>query len=147
MSNAPLPIILSVPTSGNGATAAATYSFLSSGYQPPRQQRFTTQDVNKNHNGIHKYRYDNGPGPYVWSPFELVLMDTPNGYVPSATQQWADLQFLWQYIEGPLQLGAPDGIYRVDWPEGLELERRFVTPHGAAGDKHEYRVTVGFEEG
>lgn len=145
----PIPILLSVPTSGNGATAAATFAYFTNDYRPPRQARFTSADWNKNHNGLHKYNNDNGPGPYTWSPFNLMLADDISRDLPSPTQMWANLQFLWNYIEGPLQMGTPDGVYLVDWPEGFQLERQFLTQKGAAGDKQrsEYRVTVSFEEG
>ena len=65
------PIILSVPTSGDGATAAATYVFYTAGYSPPRQGRSTGQDIVHNQNGVFKYRYDNGPNVYAWEPFQI----------------------------------------------------------------------------
>jgi hypothetical protein len=149
MAERPLPIILSIPTSAGGATPGATYVFFSGDYTPPRQPRATAQDVILNQNGISKYRYDNGPGPHAWAPFRLVLADELADYMPSATVLWEQLQLLWNYREGPMLMQAPDGVYSVDWAEGSDLERRFLIPKGAAGDKQavEQVVTVQFEEG
>lgn len=150
MAEQPIPIILSVPTSANGATAAATYAFFSSDYRPPRQERASENDTVQNPNGTFRYNYDNGPGPYVWQPFMVVLTDDFEiGYLPRATQQWANLQHLWKYTEGPMGMQTPDGIYTVIWAAGAPLERAFLTSKGAAGDKQavEFRVPLNFEEG
>lgn len=143
------PLILSVPTSLGGASAAATYSFLTSGYMPPRQPRDASFDSVHNQNGIFNYDYDNGPGPYQWNPFVVMMVDdfVSSGY-GSATQQWANFLHLWNYIEGPLGMEAPDGVYSVKWAEGMQLERQFLSRHGAAGDKarREYRTTIQLRE-
>jgi hypothetical protein len=137
-----------VPTSGGGSTAAATYSFFSADYKAPRQGRSTAQDIVHNQNGIFKYRYDNGPNVHAWSPFRVVISERFKGQLGAATQQWANLSFLWNYSEGPLKLQAPEGIYNVDWSDA-PLERQFMRYPAAAGDKEEWdiEVQVTFEEG
>lgn len=149
MSEQPQPIILSIPTSADGATPAATYAFFTGDYAPPVQPRAMSRDVVVNQNGAFVYPYDNGPGPHAWAPFHLVMADELADYIPSATQQWENFQLLWNYREGPMTMRAPDGVYNVNWAEGFQLERQFLTRKGAAGDKAavEQYVTVQFEEG
>ena len=137
-------IVLSIPTSGNGATAAATFLFNTSGYNPPRQARAVGWDDVHNQNGHFRYRYDNGPGALSWSPFQLVFNDD-FGFAGSATQQYANFLFLNQYT-GSLGLSAPEGSYQVAWGSS-DIEHRFnVFPH-SAGDKYERRVVVNLVEG
>lgn len=141
------PLILSVPTSAGGATAAATFGFFTSGYRAPRQGRSTAQDIVHNQNGIFKYRYDNGPNVFTWEPFRIIINDNFNNKLAmSATQQLANLDFLWNYIEGPLGLAAPEGVYAVDWANA-PLEKVMLGAPLAAGDKIAWAVTVNFEEG
>ena len=140
-----IPIILSIPISGGGASPAATFAFMTSGYRPPAQGRTTAQEIVHNRNGIFKFRYDNGPNVYVWTPFQLVLMDAFGG-MGSAAEQWERLLALWNYKEGPLGMRAPEGEYTVDWAT-QQLERQFIRYPGAAGDKQEFYVVVNFEEG
>jgi hypothetical protein len=146
----PIPLILSVPTSAAGATAAATFSFFTTDYRPPRQPRMSSRDVVVNQNGIFPYDYDNGPGLHAWSPFTLSMTDEFPGFLPSATQQRANLKFLWQYVEGGMRMEGPDGdVYDVHWAPGTDLERQFLARSGAAGDKQraEQRIIVQFVEG
>ena len=139
-------IILSVPTSGSGATAAATFSFFTSGYQVPRQGRSISADTVHNHNGIFTYVYDNGPNIRTWQPFEIVCSDKFLNYLGAATQQHSRFEFLWNYTEGSITLQAPEGVYAVRWSD-QPLERRFARFPSAVGDKIEYRYQVNFEEG
>ncbi len=143
-----IPILLSVPTSGGGATPAATYSFYTSGYRPPRQGRSAGTDIVHNQNGIHKYRYDNGPNVHIWEPFQIRISDDFRTELGAATTQWQRLQFLWNYVEGPMKMHVPEGIYDVVWADA-PLERRFGShyPTGASGDKLSYDVVINFEEG
>jgi len=140
-----VPIFLSVPTSAGGATAAATFGFFTSGYRAPRQGRSTSQDIVHNQNGIFKYRYDNGPNVHTWEPFRIIASDTFRDAIGSATQQLANLDFLWNYVEGPLGMAAPDGVYSVDWANA-PLERVMLDTPLAAGDKIKWAISVAFEE-
>lgn len=139
-------LIMSVPTSGAGATPAATFSFFTDGYKPPRQSRATASDVVHNQNGVFIYVYDNGPGPYAWSPFRIVCSDKFQDYIGTATQQYANFDFLWRYTEGSILLRAPEGMYQVHWTDS-PLERDFRQFPSAVGDKIEYVIQVNFEEG
>lgn len=140
-----LPIILSVPTSGAGSTAAATFTFATVGYRPPRQLRATASDTVKNQNGVTKHVYDNGPGPYEFPQFQVAIHPETERALGPVEDQWADLQFLWNYLEGPMGMQTPDGVYSVIWsPSALEPD--FLRYPGA-GDKLDLRVVVTFEEG
>lgn len=143
----PNMIILSVPTSGisgtTAATAAATFAFFTEGYKPARQSRAVGWDDVNNHNGTFRYRYDNGPGPFAWEPFAVVLSDAQpmRDYASgSATQQLANLLFLWQY-RASMGLSAPDGTYSVGWGQA-DLEKRLTQFPASAGDKLELRVPI-----
>lgn len=139
-------IILSVPTSGGGATAAATFSFFTSGYRPPRQGRSISDDTVHNQNGIFVYVYDNGPNVHTWQPFQVVCSDKFENYLGSATQQLSNFNFLWNYAEGSMTLRAPDGIYAVRWSDA-PLEKDFQQFPAQAGDKIAYRMQVNLKEG
>lgn len=141
---APNIIILSVPTSGNGATAAATFAFFTSGYQPPRQARAVGWDDVHNQNGHFRYRYDNGPGALSWSPFQLVFNDNLKPAGPSATQMLSNFAFLNQYT-GAMGLAAPEGVYTVAWGKS-DIEHRFTEFPVGAGDKYEWRTVVNIVE-
>lgn len=139
------PIVFSVPESGGGATPAATLAFFTVGYRPPRQDRSSSRDTVHNQNGIFKYVYDNGPGPYAWDQFQIEVNDAFSGELGDANTQWANLLFLWNYQDGPMGMEAPDGVYSVGWADA-PLERQFMGFPGAAGDKVTYRVVVNIEE-
>jgi hypothetical protein len=147
-----IPLILSVPTSAGGDTAAATFAFFSGDYRPPRQGRSTASDTVHNQNGLFKYRYDNGPNVFEWQTFRIIVSDrfmndgVGNTAIGSATQQLSHLDFLWNYVEGPLGFAAPEGVYSVDWAEA-PLEKVFRGFPGAAGDKIDWDVSINFEEG
>lgn len=136
-------ITLSVPTSGAGATAAATYQFASRGYKPPRQGRSIGFDDVHNQNGLFRYVYDNGPNTRTWEPFDIVCTDEFGG-LGAATVQIARLEFLWRY-RGAIGMQAPDGVYTVSWADA-PLEKQFESFPHAAGDKIKMRAVVNFEE-
>ena len=140
-------IVLSVPTSGNGATAAATYSFFTSGYRPPRQSRSISRDVVHNQNGVFTYVYDNGPGVHQWDTFEIRIQDAFTNEVGSATVQLQRLEFLWRYNEGPMGLRAPEGVYQVGWSD-QPMEKYFFDYPADTGspDAFQFRIPIALEE-
>lgn len=139
----PNTIIFSVPTSGGGATPAATYSFMSRGYKQPHQGRASGMDTIGNQNGSFRYIYDNGPGPYDWEPFELVLSDRFAGVAGGmATQQAANFLFLWSYT-GPMGMRVPGGTYTVAWQPGMDLQREWLSFPTDVGDvRHTFESSV-----
>lgn len=142
----PTPLYFSVPTSGGGATAAATIGFFTIGYQPPRQTRSSSRDIVHNQNGVFKYVYDNGPGVFEWNQFEIEINDKFSAQLGTATTQYNNLQFLWNYLGGPIGMAAPEGVYSVGFT-GAPLERQFKVYPSAAGDKAaEARYVINIEE-
>lgn len=141
-------IILSHATSvgASGATAAATYIFLTKGYGPPQQGRAIDNDVVINQNGRFKYIYDNGPAFKEWSPFGIILEDglqnQQGGF--GATAHLAHLIEMWEH-KGVLGLRAPEATYTVAWARNA-LERNFRVFPKEVGDATEYEVIVQFEE-
>lgn len=131
----------------SGATAAATYLFMTKELKPPEQDRYIDYDVVKNQNGNFKYLYDNGPGFRQWSPFSIICEDKFSSVVGgfTAAQQLAHLLELWDY-PGVLIMATPDGVYNVHWaPQNLGRNyRRFPA---SVSDPIEYEVVVQFEEG
>ena len=128
----------------SGATAAATYRFYTSDYQPPTQDRYIEQDVVKNQNGKFKYLYDNGPGWKKWSPFNIVCEDTfTDDLGATALGQFERLRSLWEH-PGVLQMEAPDGIYTVHWSNSIERNFRIFPTN--TDDPQEFIVVVQFEE-
>lgn len=139
-------ITLSYPTMGEPGEEipAATHSFFTTDYRPPRRPRALGSDVVQNRDGKFKYIYDNGPSYLEWQPFRLTLDDSFLRVVGSATVQWNNLLSLWEHV-GPLTMKAPDGIYQVHWAqEGMSTNFRSFP--GKAGDKIEYLVDVQFNE-
>jgi hypothetical protein len=140
-------IVLSVPTAGKGASAAATFLFFTRGYQAAHQGRASAVDTVVNQNGVFQWYYDNGPGPLEWSPFEIICSDRfSNICGGGATQQKANLDYAWQYI-GRLGLQDPLGSYQVLWAPGQALERGFRAYPKQIGDPLEMLLTVQFVEG
>ena len=128
----------------SGATAAATYAFYTSDYQPPSQDRYIDQDVVKNQNGKFKYLYDNGPGWRKWAPFEIVCENTFTQFLGvTALAQYQQLVSLWEH-PGVLGMQAPEGTYTVHWSS--EIERSFRVFPTTVNDVQEFRVVVQFEE-
>src|SRR6266550_1446682 len=141
-------IILSHATyiGASGATAAATYKFMTKDYKPPEQDRYLDYDVIKNQNGKFKYVYDNGPGFRKWNPFSIVCEDKFNngllGY--TAAQQYAHLLEMWNY-PGVMGIFTPDGAFNAHWSTnalGLQY-RRFPK---SVSDPIEYKVVIQLEE-
>lgn len=136
-------IILSHAT--YGATAAATYRFVTSDYQPPTQERFIEQDVVKNQNGKFKYLYDNGPGFNKWQPFTIHCEKAfASELGASATVQLARLRQMWEH-PGLLGLQGPDGVHTVHWAG--DHERAFRVFPKRVTQALEFTVVVQFEEG
>lgn len=141
-----LAIILSVPTSGGGATPAATMPFFTVGYRPPRQGRSVSRDVVHNQNGLFIYPYDNGPGLREWDQFQIEVNDSfTNELGANGQEQYERLQFLWNY-QGIMGLADPIGVYSVGWAPA-PWEPQFKRYPGSAGDKiYDLRVVVNLEE-
>lgn len=130
----------------SGATAAATYGFMTSDYKPPSQDRHVEYDVVHNQNGKFKYLYDNGPGWRKWAPFAIRCEDTFQPLLGvGATAQYARLIELWNH-PGILGMQTPDGTYSVHWAAN-ELDKNFRVFPAQVTDKIEYEVVVQFEEG
>lgn len=129
----------------SGATAAATYLFMTKDYKPPQEARYLDTDVVKNQNGKFKYVYDNGPGFREWSPFSVMcenVWQQFTGY--TAAQQYNNLRSLWEH-KGVLGMAAPEGTYVVHWKANLEQNFR-VFPRSAT-NPIEREIIVQFEEG
>lgn len=127
-----------------GATAAATYSFVTSEYQPPLQERYVDYDIVKNQNGVFKWLYDNGPGMKKLQPFKI-LCEQAFASVVGATAggQYARLLEMWNH-KGILGLKGPDGVHTVHWAG--DHERSFRVFPVRSTDPQEFTVVVSFEE-
>lgn len=141
------PNILILSHAAYGATAAATYQFMTKDFQPPAQERYIAKDIVKNQNGKFKWIYDNGPGFKVWSPFTIRCENAWSSLgLGSATQQLANIRALWEH-PGLLGMKAPDGnVYAAHWSSS-NLEQNFKVFPRKVGDALEYEVVVQFEEG
>ena len=129
----------------SGATAAATYSFFSSDYQPPVQERYSEYDIVKNQNGKFKHLYDNGPGFFKWAPFKLNCGEAFTELLgATAGQQFDNIKNLWNH-PGVMGMRAPEATYLVHWSNDMERSFR-VFPRRSA-DIQEFIVVVQFEEG
>lgn len=130
----------------SGATAAATYSFITKGYKPPAQDRDIEVDEVHNQNGRFKYIYDNGPGFKKWAPFSVVCEDIFATVVGAiGATQLSRLREFWDYT-GTLGMKAPEAVYTVHWAQQA-LEQNFKIFPKKVGDSLEYEVVVQFEEG
>lgn len=130
----------------SGATAAATYQFMTRGYKPPAETRHVDSDVVHNQNGRFKYLYDNGPGFRRWAPFAILCEDAFESYLGlNAEQQYNRLREMWNH-KGLLGLEAADEIYSVHWAQDA-IEPVFRQYPKQVGDNIEREVTVQFEEG
>lgn len=138
---------MSVPTAGNGASAAATFLFVTRNYEPPHQGRAMAIDTIVNQNGVFQWIYDNGPGPWEWAPFDIICSDSfSNICGGGATQQYANALYLWQYI-GRRGLQDPVGSYDVVWSPDQNLDRGFRRFPVNVGDPIELLLTVQLKEG
>lgn len=133
-------------TGPSGATAAATYTFMTRQYEPPVSARMVDFDIVKNQNGKFKYVYDNGPGFFRWAPFVIRCDSAFASLVGANAQaQYDNLQKMWNH-PGLLGMYTPEGrSYTVHWA-GESLERGFIVFPREVGDLIEYDVTVQFEE-
>lgn len=142
-------LTLSHPTylGPSGATAAATYSFLTQGYKPPAESRHIESDVVHNQNGKFKYVYDNGPGFRRWSNFNILCDESERfqeilGF--NAEQQYAHLREMWNH-KGILGMEIVEEVYSVTWAQ-QELEPQFIRFPDKITDPVELQVSVQFEE-
>lgn len=131
----------------SGATAAATYSFLTKEYKPPTEPRALDKDVVVNQNGKFKYIYDNGPGFKQWAPFSVACEERLSSAVGgfNAAQQYAHLREMWEH-RGVLGMQTPDGTYTVAWSNDLERNFRVFPAQASSTAPIEYQVVVQFEE-
>lgn len=128
-----------------GATAAATYAFVTSEYQPPVQERYYDTDVVKNQNGMFKWLYDNGPGFNKWQPFKVRCENAWSAQLgATAGAQYNRLKEMWDH-PGVLGMRTPDGTYTVHWAG--DQERAFRRFPKIVNEQIEYTVVVQFEEG
>ena len=145
----PNVIVLSHATyvGASGATAAATYAFMTKDYKPPNTDRYLDYDVVKNQNGKFKYIYDNGPGFKRWPPFSILCEDVFSGVLSGATapKQYSNLLEMWNY-PGILGMSTPNGVFNAHWSkQALGLQhRRFPVQ---TSDPIEYEVVIQLEEG
>lgn len=129
----------------SGATAAATYRFMTKNYTPPAQERHIDFDIVHNQNGKFKYVYDNGPGFKRWPQFMITCQEAFSSLLgANAATQFARLQALWEH-RGTLGMSAPEGTYSIHWATD-PLEQSFLIYPKAVGDKIERDVAVQFEE-
>lgn len=129
----------------SGATAAATYKFISRGYQSPAQTRHLDTDTVHNQNGKFKYVYDNGPGFKRWNTFELSLQDTFSPLVgANAAQQYARLLEMWNH-KGTLGMAIAGESFSVHWAQET-VEPNFIIFPREVGATIERDVRVQFEE-
>lgn len=132
-------------TGPSGATAAATYPFMTKGYKPPAQDRHVEYDVVDNQNGKFKYVYDNGPGFRRWPTFMITCQDKfANLLGVNAQAQYQRLLEMWNH-PGLLGMQAPDGTYSIHWGSDAS-ERNFIRFPNQVGDVIEMDVAVQFEE-
>lgn len=133
-----------VPAGASVPTGSATYSFFTSDYSPPEQERYIDHDVVKNQNGKFKYIYDNGPGWKRWNAFKVHCEQSFAGMLSAtAGAQYERLRNLWEH-PGLLQMRTPDGTYSVHW--GDSIERSFRIFPKKVNDILEHIVVVQFEE-
>ena len=140
-------LTISHPTyvGASGATAAATYSFVTSGYRPPAESRHVDFDIVHNQNGKFKYVYDNGPGFRKFPSFDIHCEDQFQALTgANAANQYARLREMWSY-RGILGLEIAEEAYSVHWPAEA-LESAFIIFPREVGDVIERTVTVQFEE-
>lgn len=140
-------IILSHPTyvGASGATAAATYSFISRGYKPPAEDRMIDFDIVNNQNGRFKYIYDNGPGFRRWSQFLVVCDESFQDLLGAAASvQLSNVREIWNY-KGSFGMQAPEEVYSVHWAKD-PLERSFIVFPVDPSGPIEQLVAITLEE-
>lgn len=140
-------LTLSHPTyvGPSGATAAATYQFMTKRYQPPAETRHLDMDIVHNQNGKFKYIYDNGPGFRRWPSFQVTCQDVFEEFLSlNAAQQYENLKKLWAY-PGVLGLHLAGESYNVHWSQET-LEPSFIKFPVATGATIERDINLQFEE-
>lgn len=129
----------------SGATAAATYSFISRGYESPAEPRHVDSDTVHNQNGKFKYVYDNGPGFRRWGSFTVSCQDVFEKLLGfNAEQQYAHLREMWVH-RGLLGMEIAEEVYSVHWAQD-PVEPNFIIFPREVGDSVERDVSVQFEE-
>lgn len=129
----------------SGATAAATYQFMTAGYKPPAEDRHVDSDVVHNQNGKFKYVYDNGPGFVRWASFSVLCETSFSDLLGgNAETQYARLREMWAY-RGLLGMEIAEEVYSVHWAKD-PIEPAFVVFPRQVGQVVERRVQVQFEE-
>lgn len=129
----------------SGATAAATYQFITAGYRPPVAPRSADSDVVHNQNGKFKYVYDNGPGFRRWGTFEIRCEEKFTALLgANAAAQYAHILEMWEY-RGVLGMEIAGETFTVHWPPE-DQENNFRIFPREAGDTIERVISVQFEE-
>lgn len=140
-------LTLSHPTylGPSGATAAATYQFMTKGYKPPAEPRHVDSDTVHNQNGKFKYVYDNGPGFRRWGGFQVTCQDAFESFLGlNAENQYNRLRRLWNY-RGILGMEIAGEVYDVHWAAETMEPAFVVFPH-EVNDVIERDVNISFEE-
>lgn len=129
----------------SGATAAATYLFMTKGYRPPAENRHIDSDTVHNQNGKFKYVYDNGPGFRRWPSFIVGCESVFAALVgANAEQQYARLREMWNH-KGILGMSIAGDSYTVHWAQET-LEPAFIQFPVEVNDVIEREISVQFEE-
>jgi hypothetical protein len=130
----------------SGATAAATYSFITRGYRPPAEPRHVDSDTVHNQNGKFKYIYDNGPGFRRWSTFQIICQDSFASLVgANASTQYSRLREMWNH-KGILGMTIGSETFSVHWPQENISPAFVVFPRIANATAIERDIDVQFEE-
>ena len=129
----------------SGATAAATYQFITRQYKPPAEDRHVDSDVVHNQNGKFKYVYDNGPGFRRWASFQITCQDAFTDLLgANAEVQYSHIREMWNH-PGILGMEIAEEVYDVHWAQD-PMEPNFVIFPRTVGDRVERDVNVQFEE-
>lgn len=130
----------------SGATAAATYSFMTKGYRPPAETRHLDSDTVHNQNGRFKYVYDNGAGFRRWNTFQVSCQEYFQGLLGvNAQQQYDRLREMWAH-KGILKMEIVGDVYNVHWAQD-PIEPAFLpTFPKVVGAVIERDVSIQFEE-
>lgn len=140
-------LTLSHPTyvGPSGATAAATYQFMTKNYQPPAETRHLDSDTVHNQRGKFKYVYDNGPGFRRWGSFQITCQSAFEDFLQAnALTQYMNLRRMWNF-RGIMGLEITDEVYSVHWAQET-IEPNFIQFPRQVGDTIERDIQVQFEE-
>jgi hypothetical protein len=130
----------------SGATAAATYQFMTKGYKPPAETRHIDSDIVHNQNGRFKYVYDNGGGFRRWNTFQVSCQQAFQAILgANAQQQYDRLREMWVH-KGVLGMTILGDTYSVHWAQD-PMEPAFVPQFPVeVGGIVERDISVQFEE-